>query len=116
MAERKIDMMNTRFYTKEQVHQIVEQVLLSMNVTFAPERVQEHLDNDIPQKASPEDAKVALTVQEAAKMIGISKPSMYEIVRAGKVRTVKIGKKILISRQSLLDWIRKGDSNGKEAC
>ena len=108
--------MKRDMYTKEQVHQIVEQVLLSLNVTLAPDQGQEHLDNDIPQNASPTDAKVTLSVAEAAKMVGISKPKMYEIVRAGKLRTVKIGKKILISRQSLLDWIRKGDSNGKEAC
>ena len=49
-------------------------------------------------------------------MIGISKPSMYEVVRAGKVRSVKVGKKILISRQSLLDWLKKGETYGAEAC
>ena len=49
-------------------------------------------------------------------MIGISKPSMYEVVRAGKVRSVKVGKKILISRQSLMDWVKKGENYGAEAC
>ena len=62
-------------------------------------------------------AKVVLTVQEAAEELGISKPKVYELVRAGKFHTVNIGKKILISRQSMLDWIKKGDSYyGKEAC
>ena len=41
---------------------------------------------------------------------------MYEMVRAGKVRSVKAGKKILISRQSLMDWLKKGDNYGSEAC
>lgn len=49
-------------------------------------------------------------------MIGISKPSMYEVVRTGKVRSVKVGKKILISRQSLMDWLKKGENYGAEAC
>ena len=61
-------------------------------------------------------SKVTLTVSEAAEMIGISKPSMYEVVRAGKVRSVKVGKKILISRQSLMDWLKKGETYGAEAC
>lgn len=73
------------------------------------------LKNDIPQQSSPEN-KVTLTVSEAAELIGISKPSMYEVVRAGKVRSVKVGKKILISRQSLMDWLKKGENYGAEAC
>ena len=106
--------MSMRFYTNEQVHQIVDQLLLQFDeATPGPEPA--HLKNDIPQQSSPEN-KVTLTVSEAAEMIGISKPSMYEVVRAGKVRSVKVGKKILISRQSLLDWLKKGETYGAEAC
>ena len=97
--------MNMRFYTNEQVHQIVDQLLLQFDEA-APGPEPAHLKNDIPQQSSPEN-KVTLTVSEAAEMIGISKPSMYEVVRAGKVRSVKVGKKILISRQSLMDWIQE---------
>ena len=59
---------------------------------------------------------MTLSVREAAELIGISKPSMYEVVRAGKVRSVKVGKKILISRQSLMDWLKKGENYSAEAC
>ena len=103
--------MNMRFYTNEQVHQIVDQLLLQFDEA-APGPEPAHLKNDIPQQSSPEN-KVTLTVSEAAEMIGISKPSMYEVVRAG---SVKVGKKILISRQSLMDWLKKGENYGAEAC
>ena len=106
--------MNMRFYTNEQVHQIVDQLLLQFDEA-APGPEPAHLNNDIPQQSSPEN-KVTLTVSEAAELIGISKPSMYEVVRAGKVRSVKVGKKILISRQSLMDWLKKGEIYGAEAC
>ena len=106
--------MNMRFYTNEQVHQIVDQLLLQFDKA-APGSEPAHLKNDIPQQSSPEN-KVTLTVSEAAEMIGISKPSMYEVVRAGKVRSGKVGKKILISRPSLMDWVKRGDSYGIEAC
>ncbi len=109
-------MVSDALYTIDQVHQIVEEVLHRLACTEASSREAEHLDNQIPLNASPKDAKITLTVHEAAKLIGISKPKMYELVRAGKVRFVNVGKKILISRQSLLDWLMKGDSNGKEAC
>lgn len=106
--------MNMRFYTNEQVHQIVDQLLLQFDEA-APGPEPAHLKNDIPQQSSPEN-KVTLTVTEASQLIGICKPKMYEIVRAGKVRFVKVGKKILISRQSLLDWLKKGETYGAEAC
>ena len=106
--------MSMRFYTNEQVHQIVDQLLLQFDEA-APGPEPAHLNNDIPQQSSPEN-KVTLTVTEAAQLIGICKPKMYEIVRARKVRFVKVGKKILISRQSLLDWLKKGETYGAEAC
>ena len=106
--------MNMRVYTNEQVHQIVDQLLLQFDEA-APGPEPAHLKNDIPHQSSPEN-KVTLTVSEAAELIGISKPSMYEVVRTGKVRSVKVGKKILISRQSLREWLKKGENYGAEAC
>ena len=107
--------MGNRIYTEEQVHQVVEEVLRRLDGTAALQQEPEHLDNDIPQNSSPENTKVTLTVPEAAQLIGISNPKMYELVRAGKVRSVRVGKKILISQKSLMDWLEKGDSYA-EAC
>ncbi|MBR5345856.1 MAG: helix-turn-helix domain-containing protein [Clostridia bacterium] len=109
-------MANSVLYTKEQVLRIVEEAFRKMDETPALQQEPLNLDNDMPQKTSPENTKVTLTVAEAAEVVGISKPKMYELVRAGKFRIVKIGKKILISRQSLMDWLKKGDSYGKETC
>ena len=67
--------MNMRFYTNEQVHQIVDQLLLQFDEA-APGPEPAHLNNDIPQQSSPEN-KVTLTVSEAAELIG-----KYEIVPA----------------------------------
>ena len=108
--------MNTRLYTKDEVFQVVEEVLNALDYSKAPALEPEYLDNDIPQNSSPEHTKITLTVPEAAELIGICRPKMYEMVRAGKVRSVKAGKKILISRQSLMDWLKKGDNYGSEAC
>lgn len=108
--------MEKRTYTSDEVHQIVDMVLHTMDYPTTPEESGAHLDNSIPLKTSPSGTKVALTVREAAEEIGISKPKMYELVRSGKFNTVQIGKNTLISRQSLMDWIRKGDSYGKKAC
>ncbi len=107
--------MSIRTYTKEQVLRAVEEALRVLDSTTAPEMEQMILDNDIPQKSSPVNTKPTLTVPEAAELIGICKPKMYEMVRAGKVRSIRVGKKILILWQSLTDWLKKGDSY-EEAC
>ena len=107
-----IDFMGNRFYTKDEVIQVVEKALLSLESPTAPRQESENLDNDIPQKSSPVNAKVTLTVPEAAELIGVCKPTMYEMVRARKVRSVKVGKKILISRQSLMDWLQEQTRSG----
>ena len=109
-------MTQNALYTVEEVHQLVDEVLRKLAWPGAPQGKPEHLDSQIPLKASPEDAKPTLTVSEAADLIGICKPTMYELVRARKVHSVRVGKKILICRQSLMDWLMKGDPYGKEAC
>ena len=106
--------MNMRFYTNEQVHQIVDQLLLQFDEA-APGPEPAHLKNDIPQQSSPEN-KVTLTVSEAAELIGISKPKMYELIHSNEIPSIHVGKKIVIARQALMDWLSEGDTNGKKAC
>lgn len=94
-SEIKIDNKKSTLYTPEQVETIALQA-----VKLAFQQVPtEHLESSIPQ-FSP-----AMTVAEAAQMIGISKPTMYELIRSKRIHSVNVGKKILVSRQSLLDWV-----------
>ncbi len=90
----EIDNKNMTRYTPEQV-----EIIAAQAAQLALQQIStEHLDSSIPQ-LSP-----AITIAEAAQMIRISKPKMYELIRSKQVRSVNIGKKILVSRQSLLDW------------
>lgn len=95
-------------YTSEQVQQMLDMVVRSLSrqeLNNAPV----NLDNVINQ-VTPSDAKITLTVTEAAEMLGISLPKMYEIVRMGRIPSIRVGKKIVISRQAVLDWLKEGDS------
>ena len=49
--------------------------------------------------------RIAVSIREAAKMLGISKPHFLPLVKEGKIRTVRIGRRILVSVQSLRDFI-----------
>ncbi len=106
--------MRNRLYTEEQVHQVVDEVLRRLGSTAALQEP-EHLDNSTSQQSSP-GTKMTLSVREAAELIGISKPKMYELIHSNEIPSIHVGKKIVIARQALMDWLSEGDTNGKKAC
>lgn len=108
-------MMKKAVYTSEQVLQIVTEAFRRLDETVAPRQEPEHLDNSMTQQSSP-GTKMTLSVREAAEMIGISKPKMYELIREGEIPSIHVGKKIVIARKALLDWLSEGDNNGEKAC
>ena len=68
----------------------------------------------IPVRIAPAEPKrrrtdhterISVSIQEAAKMLSISKPHFLPLVKEGKIRTVKIGRRILVSVQSLHEFI-----------
>ena len=107
-------MMRNRLYTEEQVHQVVDEVLRRLGSTAALQEP-EYLDNSTSQQSSP-GTKMTLSVREAAELIGISKPKMYELIHSNEIPSIHVGKKIVIARQALMDWLSKGENNGKKAC
>ena len=107
-------MMRNRLYTEEQVHQVVDEVLRRLGSTAALQEP-EYLDNSTSQQSSP-GTKMTLSVREAAELIGISKPKMYELIHSNEIPSIHVGKKIVIARQALMDWLSKGIPNGKKAC
>ena len=94
-------------YTSEQVQQMLDMVVHSLS-NQGQKSAPVDLDNVINQ-VTPSDAKITLTVTEAAEMLGISLPKMYEIVRMGRIPSIRVGKKIVISRQAVLEWLKEGD-------
>ena len=60
--------------------------------------------------------RIGVSVQEAAKMLGISKPLFYPLIKEEKIRTIKIGRRTLVSVQSLRNFVdgTKEPSNSVE--
>jgi excisionase family DNA binding protein len=52
-----------------------------------------------------DDARLLLTVPEAAKVLRISTNKAYELVRGRLIPSVHLGRKIRIPRQALERWI-----------
>jgi excisionase family DNA binding protein len=57
--------------------------------------------------------KLTLTVPEAAALLGISRMSAYAAVREGTIRSLKIGRRILVSRAALHQLLAQADPQRK---
>ena len=52
-----------------------------------------------------EDLPLTLTVEEAGQILRVGRNTAYELVRCGKLPSVRVGKQIRIPRQALLDYL-----------
>jgi excisionase family DNA binding protein len=53
---------------------------------------------------------LTLTVEEAARALRIGKNQAYAAVRSGQIPSIKIGRRLLVPRQRLLEHINGGDA------
>lgn len=51
-----------------------------------------------------ETEKLTLTVDEAAKLVGISKNTMLKFVKMDKFPAMQLQRKILINKKQFIDW------------
>ena len=53
-----------------------------------------------------EDLPLTLTVEEASQ-IRVGRNTAYDLVRCGKLRSIKVGKQIRIPKQALQDYLSR---------
>ena len=58
-------------------------------------------------KTAPSPDPICIRVNDAARMIGVGRTKLYELIAAGEVETVKFGKSTRITTASLHDLIRR---------
>ena len=51
-----------------------------------------------------------LTVRQVADLLRIGRNTAYELVRAGLVPSVKIGRQIRVSKQAVIDYIARAET------
>ena len=57
------------------------------------------------------ETKIAFTVDEAAAYTGIGRNTMRRLVEWGKLPTLKVGRKILIRREMLENFVELNEGN-----
>lgn len=48
---------------------------------------------------------LALTVEQVAQVLQLGKPRIYELVRSGKLRSLRIGRKIRVPKSALAELL-----------
>lgn len=56
---------------------------------------------------SPSPDPICVRVNDAARMIGVGRTKLYELIAAGEIETVKLGKATRITTASLHDLVRR---------
>ena len=92
--------------------QIVEIAIQSLQRRGEQNMLHKNLDNEIAQMDCSPGTKQTLTVSEAAEILGVSRPMVYNLIREGTIPAINVGKKILISKHVLSAWIKNGGYYG----
>lgn len=58
----------------------------------------------------PHLPKLAYTVKEVASMLSLSRSHLYELIHAGEIETIKIGRARRITSKQLEDYVRKHEA------
>ena len=54
-----------------------------------------------------DNGTLMISVEEAARLLGISRNLAYELVRQGRLPHVRLGRRILVPRFGLEQWVAK---------
>lgn len=57
--------------------------------------------------------KLTLTVPEMGKLLGVSRPTAYDLANRADFPTLKVGRRLLIPRAALQKWIEDHTGNAE---
>lgn len=58
---------------------------------------------------SLDDLPVTLRVEELMPILGIGRNIAYELVRSGRLRSIRVGRQVRIPKQALIDYLENTD-------
>ena len=50
--------------------------------------------------------KRALSISEAAEMLGVSRPTLYKMIKEGKIPALRLRRRIVIPIDEFNEWVR----------
>ena len=59
--------------------------------------------------------KLALSITETAALLGVSRPTVYNLIHSAGFPSFRIGGRVVVSRSGLEEWINHQIENGGAA-
>ena len=87
---------NHLFYHLRQVVDILEDVMLHAHSLPIPDQALPPKPENRPQPRNLDPAKLAYTIKEVSKLVGISRSKLYQAIQNRELRAVKCGHRTLI--------------------
>lgn len=56
-------------------------------------------------KKHHKDEALTLSVEHAARLIGVSRSTVYRLVRDGELRAIRVGRRVLILKKPLMEML-----------
>ncbi len=60
-----------------------------------------------------EHERMTLSIDEAAAMLGISRAHAYELVRRGELPRLRLGRRVVIPRKALEEYVEDATANAR---
>jgi excisionase family DNA binding protein len=70
-----------------------------------------------PERKPTEASPIGVSITQAAKMLNVGRPLMANMVKTGKIRSTKLGKRVVVSLQSLhelMDGKKEPDNSAEK--
>ena len=52
-----------------------------------------------------ENQRLTLTVPEVAEIVGVSRAHAYELIRLGRIPSIRLGRRLIVPRKALEDFL-----------
>lgn len=62
----------------------------------------------VTEKGSIEERRIPISIDEACRIINKAKPTIYTMVREGRLKAYKKGKRLYFFEEDLIEWIQGG--------
>lgn len=61
-----------------------------------------------------DEERKTYTVPEVARLLGISRAHAYELIRIGRVPAIRLGRRVVVPRRSLDEFLDSGTTERRE--
>ena len=58
-----------------------------------------------PPRLEELEGKVTITIEQAAKLLGLGRTAAYDAARRGELPTRRLGRRLLVPVPALLEWL-----------